>query len=91
MSLNDASGIKKDLQEIVDMWWKVEFDDWEAKGNPEDHTFHAYNNIKNWLVGQDAEEKEQKTLMVQDKMAERMMQDYEGTLSEIIKQNTNKE
>ena len=91
MSLNDASGIKEDLQIIVDRWWKHEFDDWEEKGNPEDHIFHSYNSIKNWLVGQDTMEKEQKTLMVQDKMAERMMQDYEETLDNIIKQNTNKE
>ena len=86
MSLNDASGIKKDLQIIVDRWWKREFDDWEEKGNPEDHIFHSYNSIKNWLVGQDTMEKEQKALMT-----ERIMQDYEGTLNEIIKQNTNKE
>ena len=86
MSLNDASGIKKDLQIIVDRWWKCEFDDWEEKDNPEDHIFHSYNSIKNWLVGQDTMEKEQKALMT-----ERIMQDYEGTLNEIIKQNTNKE
>ena len=85
-TFNDASGIKKDLQIIVNKWWKHEFDDWEEKGNPEDHIFHSYNSIKNWLVGQDTMEKEQKALM-----SERIMRDYEETLDNIIKQNTNKE
>ena len=44
--------IKNDLQKIIDMWWSIEFNDWEEKANPEDHIFHAYNNIKNWLEGQ---------------------------------------
>tara|TARA_R100001594_G_scaffold49996_1_gene83113 strand:- start:10 stop:195 length:186 start_codon:yes stop_codon:yes gene_type:complete len=44
--------IEKDLQRIVDMWWKHEFDHWEENANPEDHIFHALNNIKNWLEGQ---------------------------------------
>ena len=44
--------IKKDLQRIVDMFWDIEFNDWEEKANPEDHIFHAFNNIKNWLKGQ---------------------------------------
>ena len=44
--------IEKDLQKIVDMWWKHEFDHWEESGNPEDHIFNSINNIKNWLEGQ---------------------------------------
>ena len=78
--------LKENLQKIVDYMWRDEYKDWEEKDNPDDHIFHAFNNIKNWLVGQNAEEERQKDLM-----SERIMQDYEGTLSEIIKQNTNKE
>ena len=26
-------------------------DHWEESGNPHDHIFHTYNNIKNYLIG----------------------------------------
>ena len=44
--------IKNDLQKIIDMMWKEEFDHWEENACPEDHIFHSLNNIKNWLEGQ---------------------------------------
>ena len=44
--------IKNDLQKIIDMMWREEFDHWEENACPEDHIFHALNNIKNWLEGQ---------------------------------------
>ena len=46
------SDLKENLQKIVDYIWRDEFKDWEEKDNPEDHIFHAINNIKNWLEGQ---------------------------------------
>ena len=41
--------IIKDLQRIVDMYWHEEHRHWEEWDNPEDHIFHAFNNIKNYL------------------------------------------
>ena len=41
--------IIKDLQKIVDMYWHEEYRDWEELENPDDHIFHAFNNIKNHL------------------------------------------
>ena len=46
------SDLKESLQKIVDYMWRDEFKDWEEKDNPDDHIFHAINNIKNWLEGQ---------------------------------------
>ena len=41
----------KDLEVIVEYLWRDEFKDWEEKDNPQDHIFHAVNNIKNHLEG----------------------------------------
>ena len=46
------SDLKENLQKIVDYMWQDEYKDWEELDNPDDHIFHAINNIKNWLVGQ---------------------------------------
>ena len=46
------SDLKENLHKIVDYIWRDEFKDWEEKDNPDDHIFHAINNIKNWLEGQ---------------------------------------
>ena len=40
-----------DIDKIVEYIWKIEYDDWEEKENPEDHIFHSINNMKNYLVG----------------------------------------
>ena len=40
-----------DIDKIVEYMWKIEYDDWEEKDNPEDHIFHSINNMKNYLVG----------------------------------------
>ena len=36
---------------VVDMYWHEEQRDWEELGNPDDHVFHAFNIIKNYLIG----------------------------------------
>ena len=48
--LKDLGRIDTDLNKLVDMYWQIEFKDWEECGNPEDHIFHAFNNIKNYLI-----------------------------------------
>ena len=45
--------ITKDLQRIVDMYWHEEHRHWEEWDNPEDHIFHAFNNVKNYLIGRE--------------------------------------
>ena len=41
----------KAMQKVVDMYWHEEQRDWEELDNPDDHVFHAFNTIKNYLVG----------------------------------------
>ena len=36
---------------VVDMYWHEEQRDWDELGQPNDHIFHAFNNIKNYLYG----------------------------------------
>ena len=43
--------IEPDLQKVVDMYWHEEQRDWDELGQPNDHIFHAFNNIKNYLYG----------------------------------------
>jgi len=43
--------LEKDLQRLVDMHWDYEKIHWEEEGTPEEHIFHAFNNIKNYLIG----------------------------------------
>ena len=45
----------KRLNRLVEMYWQIEKDHWEEDGNPEDHIFHAINNLKNYLVGKSNE------------------------------------
>ena len=41
--------LKQSLQRIIDMHWSVEKDHWEELGNPDDHIFLQFNNVKNYL------------------------------------------
>ena len=41
---------EKDIQRIVDLYWHHDQRDWDELGNPDNHIFHAFNNIKNYLV-----------------------------------------
>ena len=43
--------IEKDLQKIIDYMWEIEYDHWEEENNPEEHIFHAFNSVKNYLRG----------------------------------------
>ena len=43
--------IIKDLEKLVDYMYAEELRHWEEEGNPEDHIFHAINNVKNYLIG----------------------------------------
>ena len=43
--------LEHDLQRLVDMHWYDEERDWDELGNPDDHIFHAFNNVKNYLIG----------------------------------------
>ena len=40
-----------DLEKLITMYWQIEKDHWEENDNPEDHIFHSFNNIKNYLIG----------------------------------------
>ena len=40
-----------DLRKVVKYLYDIEQHDWEEKGNPGDHIFHSFNNVKNYLVG----------------------------------------
>ena len=40
-----------DINRLVEMYWQMEKDHWEEDGNPENHIFHALNNLKNYLIG----------------------------------------
>ena len=59
MKLNNQ--IRQDLKKLVDMYWRIEYNHWEEDGNPEDHIFHAFNNIKNYLEGVKNGKKESKS------------------------------
>lgn len=45
------NSIEDDLDKLVDMYWQQEKDHWEEANNPDDHIFHAFNNVKNYLIG----------------------------------------
>ena len=51
------------MQKIVDEYWRIEYQDWEAKDNPEKHIFLAINSLKNHLEGERRKEKKMKKLM----------------------------
>ena len=56
--------LEGDLEKLVNYSWNIEYNDWEEKDNPEDHIFHAFNNVKNYLEGlkiQRREENEEDT------------------------------
>ena len=50
--MNNASGIKHDLDRLVEYLWENEHTNWEELDNPENHIFIAINNVRNWLEGQ---------------------------------------
>ena len=45
--------IIKDLERLVDYMYAEELRHWEEDNNPEDHIFHAINNVKNYLIGRE--------------------------------------
>ena len=51
------------MQKIVDKYWRIEYEDWEDKNNPEKHIFLAINSLKNHLEGEKHKEKKMKKLM----------------------------
>ena len=55
--------IHKEMQKIVDEYWRIEYEDWEDKDNPEKHIFLAINSLKNHLEGEKHKEKKMKKLM----------------------------
>ena len=52
----------KDLKQLVDYMWNNEFKHWEEDGNPQNHIFHAINNVKNYLIGVENGRKEESKL-----------------------------
>ena len=52
--------IIQSLDKIIDMYWPVEYKDWEELENPDNHIFHQFNDVKNWLVSQKEANKEEK-------------------------------
>ena len=56
----DMNGrIIKDLDKLVQYMWNEEYRHWEEDNNPTDHIFHAINNVKNYLIGRENEQKKQ--------------------------------
>ena len=49
---NVPDKIIQSLNKIIDMYWPVEYKDWEELENPDNHIFHQFNDVKNWLVSQ---------------------------------------
>ena len=49
--------IIKDLERLVDYMYAEELRHWEEEGNPINHIFHAINNVKNYLIGRENEQK----------------------------------
>ena len=45
--------IIEDLKKLVNHMWQEEYNHWEESANPEDHIFHAVNNVKNYLIGRE--------------------------------------
>tara|TARA_Y100001963_G_scaffold160257_1_gene269802 strand:+ start:10600 stop:10854 length:255 start_codon:yes stop_codon:yes gene_type:complete len=55
---NVPDKIIQSLNKIIDMYWPVEYKDWEELENPDSHIFHQFNDVKNWLVSQKEANKE---------------------------------
>lgn len=47
------TNLEDDLHKLVDMYWQQEKDHWEEDNNSDEHVFHAFNNIKNYLIGRE--------------------------------------
>ena len=56
------TNIEKDLDRLVDYMYAEELRHWEEGANPEDHIFHAINNVKNYLIGRQNGRKEKSKL-----------------------------
>ena len=54
--------IYKDLDRLVNYMWLNENKDWEELNNPDDHIFHAINNVRNFLIGRRNGRKEESKL-----------------------------
>ena len=50
----------QDLETIVRYLWRDEFKDWEELDNPNNHIFHAINNVRNYLEGRKLEHNKEK-------------------------------
>tara|TARA_R100000234_G_C4864522_1_gene120635 strand:+ start:229 stop:435 length:207 start_codon:yes stop_codon:yes gene_type:complete len=49
-----------DLEKLVEYMWAEENKHWEEEGNPQDHIFQSINNVKNYLIGRENEQKNKK-------------------------------
>ena len=49
-----------DLEKLVEYMWAEEHKHWEEEGNPQDHIFQSINNVKNYLIGRENEQKNKK-------------------------------
>jgi len=41
--------LNESISKVVEYMWENEFTDWEELDNPENHIFHAINELKNYL------------------------------------------
>ena len=55
--------IHKAMKKIINEYWRIEYEDWENKDNPEDHIFVPLNTLKNHLEAEEKEEMKIKKLM----------------------------
>ena len=56
--------IHKAMKKIIDEYWRLEYEDWEDKNNPEDHIFMSLNSLKNHLEAEHKKELKIKEMMV---------------------------
>ena len=55
--------IHKAMKKIIDEYWRLEYEDWEDKNNPEDHIFMSLNSLKNHLEAEHKKELKIKEMM----------------------------
>ena len=55
--------IHKAMKKIIDEYWRLEYEDWEDKNNPDDHIFMSLNSLKNHLEAEHKKELKIKEMM----------------------------
>ena len=53
--------LHKDLKRIVMMYWQEEKTHWESLDTPSDHIFLSLNTVKNYLIGEEGDEKDEQS------------------------------